>query len=89
MKNAEFVYAVMCFHDDDDNLKLKITDDVDSIHKTLAGAERQCAEANKYRQNAKQNPEFKRGHMDSYKNYIKINKDKPASWFYVKRMRIY
>ena len=88
MKNTEFVYAVMCFHDNDDNDKLKTIDDVYSIHKTLAGAERQCAEVNKYRQNAKPNPEFKRGHMNSYKNYIKINKNKPASWFYVKQMKI-
>lgn len=89
MKNAEFVYAVVCFHDDDKNVKLKIIYDVDSIHKTLAGAERQCAEANKWKQNAKPNPEFKRRHMNSYENYIKINKNKPASWFYVKQMRIY
>lgn len=88
MKNVEFVYAVVCFYDDDSNDRLKFTTDVDSIYRTLRSAEMHCAEANKYSQNAKLNPEFKGSYMLPYRNYIKINKNQPASWFYVKKMKI-
>lgn len=89
MKNADFVFAVICHHDNDDNAKLKYIADVHSIHKTLRSAEIQCAEANKWRTNAKPNPAFKRTYINPSLNYIKINKKKPASWFYVKMMKIY
>lgn len=89
MKNADFVYVVVLHHDNDDNPKLKYITDVDSVHKTMRSAEIRCAEANKWRTNAKPNTEFKRTYMNPCFNYIKINKNEPASWFYVRTMRIY
>lgn len=89
MKNADYVFAVVCHYDNDDNVKLKHITDVDSIHKTIRSAETTCAEANKWRSNAKPNPEFKASYDSPYRNYIKINKNKPATWFYVKPIRVY
>jgi hypothetical protein len=88
MKNADYVYAVIFHYEDDNNIRAQTMLDVDSIHKTLGSAEKRCAEANKWRQNAKPNPEFKKSYMPQHKNYIKIDKTKPASWFYVKMMQI-
>ena len=88
MKNAEFVYAVVDFHNDDNNVRLKMTLDVCSIHKTLRDAEIKCAENNKLVLNAKPNPEYKRSQMTPSQNYIKINKNQPARWCYVKVIKI-
>lgn len=88
MKNAEFVYAVVDFHNDDNNIQLKTLLDVCSIHKTLRDAEIQCAKDNKLVMNAKPNPEYKRSQMPPFQNYIKINKNQPARWSYVKVMKI-
>lgn len=89
MKNADYVYAVICHHDDDNNTKLKYITDVDSIHKTMRSAETRCADANKWRTNAKPNPEFRASYSGMHRNYIKIDKNKPACWFYVKIIKIY
>lgn len=88
MKNIDYVYAVVCYHDNNNNIRLKAAINVSTIHKNLRDAEIQCAENNKWRHNAKPNPEFKRTHSLPYNNYIKINKKQPACWYYVKTMRL-
>lgn len=89
MKNADFVYVVVCHHYNDDNPKLKYITDVDSVHKTMRSAEIRCAEANRWVRNAKPNPEFKAFDCDPSQKYIRKDKNRPASWLYVRTMRIY